>query len=157
MTECESFGIANGCQPQCPALRKGECGSQREMEVTFILSGELDLEEGSPCVEDGCDGNYEIREHNAGHPTAYYAGLECNACCAKAPSKAEILKRGERGLGTQRLEPLPSKEPAAAEPPVSSSKQRHPALPDWTLRRHRALPGMRAWEAFWLSPKGGQS
>ena len=169
MSNCHDFGIFNGCQPHCPHLRAGECDTQREMVVTFILSGEWPIEEGSPCVEEGCGGNYQFVECNPCHPTACYTILECSECCEPAPSKEEIRKdnlaRIERtSAAIKRLERLVSeplhgdistdkrlRKPVAAEeliPPSSVAKEVLPI--HRAMSQARVQSPVRPWVPFWL-------
>jgi hypothetical protein len=35
MTECETFGMCYGCEPDCPVYERGECEIQEENKIFF--------------------------------------------------------------------------------------------------------------------------
>jgi hypothetical protein len=169
MSNCHDFGIGSGCQPHCPVLREGKCEQQREMVVTYIFSGEWDIEEGSPCVEEGCCGNYQFVERSPCHPAGGEIVLECSECCEPAPSKEDIRERGQSYINdTFSLGPLLDaaakngaapdistdkriRKPVAAEEPVSLPSVAKELLPiHRAISQTRTQSPVRPWVPFWL-------
>jgi len=145
MSNCHDFGISNGCQPHCPVLRRGECDTQREMIITYILSGEWDIEDGSPCVEDGCTGTFRLLGCNC--PSCDNARLECDECGKSAAEVVVDQVYAKPDISTDKR----LRKPVAAEEPVSPPQVAKEVLPiHRAMSQAKTQSSVRPWVPFWL-------